>query len=201
MGDTYATFVATSGAGTALIAIWSNIISTSSDWGATWRPVRSLTNKLDFGGFCAACSADGVTLAAVETSSQSYVNHLLLSTNSGTSWSVTDLPWETNLCSIACSADGSRLAAAFVAGPPFLTAGIIYVREVTPVPRLMVLSGPGNLQLSWLPPSAPFVLEESANLVAWSNVAATPVLNYTNLHYEVNLPAPIAPRFFRLASQ
>jgi len=201
-------FVASSGAGTTLIAIsisgWPEygpgFISTSLDWGATWRPVGSLTNYLDGNGFspagfCAACSADGVTLAAIETSSTHGVNHLLLSTNSGTSWSITDLPWSTNNCSIVSSADGSRLAAAFF-GP-----GRVYVRGAIPVPRLMILSGPGSLQLSWLLPSEPFVLEESSDLPAWSHVAVTPTLNYTNLHYEVNLPAPIAPRFYRLASQ
>jgi hypothetical protein len=65
----------------------------------------------------------------------------------------------------------------------------------------MVLSDPGSLQLSWLLPSEPFVLEESGDLLAWSRMAVTPALNYANLHYEVNLPAPIAPRFYRLASQ
>jgi hypothetical protein len=211
MGNIYSTFLATSGAGTTLMAIsleWSspgsNFISTSSDWGVTWRPVRSLTNYLDSRGFCAACSADGTTLAAVETSSQSYVNHLLLSTNSGISWSVTDLPWDTNICSIACSADGSRLAAAFLADQGYFPTqpvnGVIYARAVTPVPRLRVLSGPATLQLSWLVPSKALVLQESGDLLGWSPVAATPALNYTNLRYEVNLPAQTAPRFFRLAS-
>jgi hypothetical protein len=137
-------------------------------------------------------------LAAVETSSVNGVNHLLFSTNSGRLWSVTNLPWPTNNCSIVSSADGSRLAAAFLPGYP---SGAVYVRAVTPTPRLVVLSGSRNsLQLSWLVPSTPFVLEVSSDLVAWSNAAVTPALNYTNLNYEVNLPAPIGPRFYRLAS-
>jgi len=201
---TYPSFVATSGAGTTLIAlsqgplVWPEgvlcSVSMSSDWGATWKPVGSLPNAV-----AAACSADGAILAAA-ASSVSKGSRLFLSTNSGASWSITELPSLTNLCSVACSLDGSRLVAALGHGVrPDIPS--IYVRQTTPVPRLEVFSGADNLEVSWLLPSEFFVLEESADLLGWSEASVTPRLNYSNLHYVVSLLRPIAPRFYRLASQ
>jgi photosystem II stability/assembly factor-like uncharacterized protein len=202
----YHEFVATSGEGASLIAVstptnlssqW--LISMSSDWGATWRQVESLTNPLNEGAsISAACSADGVTLVVAESPANGFgdTTALVLSTNSGASWT-TQLLGSTNLCSVVSSVDGSRLAAALGHWP----GPTLYVRQTTPVPLLKILSGPGSLALSWLLPSEPFVLEESPDLLTWSQADATPTLNYTNLHYVANLPAPIAPKFYRLLSQ
>jgi len=200
-------FVTTSGEGGTLIVLsWPTnrslpaVISISSDWGATWRPVGSTTNTSWY-TVSGACSADGVTLAIADSPDQGdYMTRLLLSTNSGASWS-TQLIAGTNICSMVSSVDGSRLAAALGHSftPP--TPPNFYIRQTTPVPRLQVFPLPGNLELSWLLPSEPFVLEESPDLLTWSQVDATPILNYTNLHYVVNLPAPIVPKFYRLASQ
>jgi hypothetical protein len=124
---------------------------------------------------------------------------LLLSTNSGASWSITEAGETTNLCSVASSVDGSRLAAAL--GHVFWDFPSFYIRQTTPVPRLQVFSRAGSLELSWLLPSEPFVLQESLDLLTWSQVDVAPVLNYTNLHYVANLPTPIGTKFYRLASQ
>ena len=117
-----------------------------------------------------------------------------------TRWSSTGAGFGTNLCSVACSTDGSRLAVALGHGE-FTTIPSIYVRQTTPRPRLEIISRGESLELSWLLPSEPFVLEESPDLLTWSQVNATPTLNYTNLHDVVNLPTPIVPKFYRLASR
>ena len=50
--------------------------------------------------------------------------------------------------------------------------------------------------------SMPFVLQQSPGLVEtnWTDVTNTPVLNTTNITYEVVLPCGSDPTFFRLAS-
>jgi hypothetical protein len=200
----YHKFVATSGAGATLMVLSARtnrflpaLIFLSSDWGATWRQAGSMTNLLS--NFSAACSADGATLAVAESPfSQDNITLLLLSTNSGAVWS-TQIVESTNLCSVVSSVDGSRLAAAL--GHTFWPAPSMYVRQTSPVPLLKVLSGPRGLELSWLLPSEPFVLEESPDLIKWSHVDVTPRLNYTNLHSVANLPTPVGPKFYRLVSQ
>jgi len=42
---------------------------------------------------------------------------------------------------------------------------------------------------------------EALSSTNWTDVGATPVLNYTNLHYEVTGPAGGRAIFYRLASQ
>lgn len=166
----------------------------SSDWGATWRPVTSLTNYNGWGSV--TCSADGETLALFLPFKG---RRLLLSTNAGATWSTTEMPSPTNLCSLACAADGSRVVAAL--GHVFFGEyPSVYVRQTTSAPRLEVRTRPGYLELSWVVPSEPFVLQESPDLAAWSSVQAAPVLNYGNLYYVVNLPLPAGSRFYRLAS-
>ena len=200
----YHQFVATSGEGSALIVLSAPTNSSlparifmSSDWGATWRPVGSVTNYLQ--NYSAACSADGVTIAVAESTLAGTstfpdgITFLLLSTDSGASWSTQVVDF-TNQCSVVSSADGSRLAVAL--GP----SGF-YVRQLTPVPLLKILSAPGSLALSWLLPSEPFVLEESPDLLTWSQVDTIPTLNYTNLRYVGNVRASIVPKFYRLISQ
>ena len=84
----------------------------------------------------------------------------------------------------------------------YLTGGqSMYVRQTTPVPLLKLLSRPGSLALSWLLPSEPFVLQEGLDLLTWSQVDVTPLLNYTNLHYVANVPTAIRSKFYRLISQ
>jgi hypothetical protein len=71
-------------------------------------------------------------------------------------------------------------------------------QSVTP-PRLNLLTAGGNANLSWLVPSAEFVLEQSADLdpSSWAAVPFQATLNPTNLQKQVAVP--IATNcFFRL---
>jgi len=100
----------------------------------------------------------------------------------------------TNICSMACSADGCKLAVA-VAGSG------IFITQSTPAPVLQIKAVAKDVVLSWVVPSRNFVPQESADLLAWSELNVEPVLNYTTLRYEVKLQLSAGPHFFRLVSK
>ena len=134
-----------------------------------------------------ASSADGSTLAAVATNSPIYV-----STDSGSSWSPTmspSLAWH----SVASSADGCKLAAV-------VHGGGIYTWQTTSSPKLNITPSVTGVRISWIVPSMPFVLQETADLNTpdWTAVPMTPILNLTNLHHEVTVPWSGTNRFYRL---
>ena len=56
----------------------------------------------------------------------------------------------------------------------------------------------GNLALSWIVPSTNFVLQQSSDLISWTDAVATPTLNLTNLQNEVTLPLTGSNTFYRL---
>jgi len=55
-----------------------------------------------------------------------------------------------------------------------------------------------KVALSWTIPSTNFVLQQSANLVSWADVADAPVLNLTNLQNQVTLSPSNSSGFYRL---
>ncbi len=141
-----------------------------------------------------ASSADGSILIAASV--QSYwpvqVSLFYVSTNSGTAWASATPP-STNAASLSLSADGKRIAASTFGGG-------IYTWQTTPTPVLSFTPSAGSLLISWIVPSLPFVLQENADLTtsAWTDVTATPNLNFTNLHHEVTMPLSSTKRFYRL---
>jgi len=165
-------------------------VSTNSgeEWTATVLPIQSWISL--------AASADGAKVVAVSQSAPPYYDNngsIFTTSDYGVTWVSNAAPpsaWQ----SVASSADGCRLFAA-------ATGDGIYAFQTTPSPLLKIKQSGSSLLLSWIVPSMDFVLEESADLTNWFDVQAAPALNYTNLHYEVSLPAPISPRFYRLASQ
>jgi hypothetical protein len=167
------------------------LVATSIDLGRTWAPTAA--PALAWSSL--AVSADARTLLAVAAGS------IYTSTDCGVTWLSNSAP-VTNWVCAACSADGSKM---FVANCDYVSypyaPGMIYTLQSTPAP-LMTIADSGNaLLISWIVPSRDFGLEESLDLSNWSGVAATPSLNYTNLHYEVSLRALTSPRFYRLAMQ
>jgi hypothetical protein len=126
---------------------------------------------------------------------------LEISTNSGAIWAPANVPagqWN----SVAVSADGSFLGVAGVgqiatlhppASPP----------PIPPSPQLVIDRLGGNVGLSWLVPSTPFVLEQTADLRStdWVAVPTSPTLNVTNLNYQLTLPAASGARLYRLTQQ
>ncbi|HEV2394293.1 MAG TPA: hypothetical protein VG146_18230, partial [Verrucomicrobiae bacterium] len=83
-----------------------------------------------------------------------------------------------------------------------VNGGGIYTWQSTPTPVLNIKPSGANLLLSWTVPSMNFVLQESPDLTTgiWSNVTAIRTLSYSNLQYQVSLPAPEGGWFFRLIS-
>lgn len=165
----------------------------SADAGATWQvPVYSQAgdnwNSVSY-------SADGARFLALTSSGFIYA-----STNGGITCASNAWLGGGGF-SVASSADGARaVAVAEVSG---LVERGIYTFQTTRPPALEIAYSVDGLMISWLVPSAGFDLQQRSNLTtsSWTNVAATPKLNYTNLHYEVSIPAAAGGAFYRLKSQ
>jgi hypothetical protein len=171
----------------------TGMIYTSTDFGNTWisNGVPSPPTGEYWDGV--ASSADGARLVAVSQG----VCSIFTSTNSGVTWISNSLPSQLLWAAVASSADGTKLAAASVS---YLTSGGGFTSQSTPPPQLNSTLTNSNLALSWLIPSTNFVLQQNSDLTTtnWSNVTNTPILNFTNLQFQVSLPAPVGNAFFRL---
>jgi hypothetical protein len=75
---------------------------------------------------------------------------------------------------------------------------LIYTSQITPAPQLNLAASHTNLTLGWTIPSTNFVLQQSADLLAWADVTNPPVLNLTNLQNQVTLPPAASSGFYRL---
>ena len=189
----YETGLASSADGSRLIAgshdpfhpYYGNI-SISTNAGITW------TSTGVSGRGAVASSADGSILLAVEAAGYLYPGALVISTNFGQTWSDTDAPI-LNWTSLAASADGHRLIAASKDGG-------IYASQSAPKPLLNIEKAESNCLISWIVPSHYFALQEQSQLSpsAWDYPAASPVLNKSNLRYELILPKTTATHFYRL---
>ncbi len=163
-------------------------ISTNS--GLSWR-LTDAPASVD--GTFIACSADATRiLVAVDSSSGWFLGGLFTSTDSGMTWISNNLA-STYWSCVASSSDGCKL----VAG---VNGGGIYTSQTTPHPVLNVTLAGGNLVLSWIIPSQPFVVQENSDLATtnWIDMASSPVLDLTNLRNQVTLPIPTGNRFYRL---
>jgi uncharacterized repeat protein (TIGR03803 family) len=165
-------------------------ISTNS--GAAWK----LTATNIVSGLSAhpwigvASSADGSRLAAVSDVAGP-PGVVISSTNSGDTWTTNAVPF-LDWNAVALSADGDKL----VASVGYPSTGPIYISQTTPVPVLN-LSAPDNV-ISWIIPSLDFTLQQSPDLLNWTDVTNLPVLNLTTLQNQVTLPASDGNSFFRL---
>jgi len=171
-----------------------NFLFLSTDSGITWTTNAWTTNLLAVETI--ASSADENKLI-IGTSDGIYI-----STDSGVTWIQ-----ETNILgSVACSADGNKIA---VASPTSIVElpsgrkianglGPIYTSFSTPSPQLNLTSTNGNFKLSWIIPSTNFVMQQSSDLASWSDVTNAPVLNLTNLQNELVFSPTNSSGFYRL---
>jgi len=74
----------------------------------------------------------------------------------------------------------------------------IYASSSLPSPRIRIAPAENTATLSWLVPSTGFALQQSADLLSWSTLTNTPVLNLSNLLEQVSLPLSGTGDFFRL---
>jgi hypothetical protein len=166
----------------------------SQNTGATWQLTQLATNQW---WTSVACSAEGDRLitARSRTSWGATSNLIYASTDAGLTWTVNDAP-NTNWSSVASSADGRKLVGA-VGGSQ---RGYIYRAQGVPRPVLKTRLSGANLILSWIIPSAPFVLQETDNLMNpnWSDLPLVPVLNTSTLENEVTVPLGTGNSFYRL---
>jgi hypothetical protein len=190
--------VASSADGTRLFAAAGWTTSTDSDGflyastnsGATWAPSGAPRAY-----WCSvACSADGTRLAGVAIIAANSTQRIVYtSTDLGTTWTATDSPagyWRA----VACTADGNNI---LTLGDDFL--GILRPAW-PPQPALAVSRSGVGLGLSWMMPSARFVLQQNSALspADWQEVPNAPTLNLTNLHYEITVTPGPGKSFYRL---
>jgi hypothetical protein len=161
----------------------------SSDSGGTWADTGVPVGY----GSSAACSADASRLAvATQYGSPEIIR---ISTNSGGSWFDSNTP-ATNFASIVFSADGSKLFAAVQGGP-------IYVWHAENRPVINLSQGGSQLVLSWIVPTADFVLQVTSGLASqpWTDAPAPAIFHPESLRSEVRVLLPTANRFYRLSSR
>jgi hypothetical protein len=133
-------------------------------------------------------SADGSKLMA-------YGWGIFTSSDSGQTWVSNNVPPEIFWYSAASSADGNKLVAVEYGGTG------IWISQSTPGPQLSIARDNAGLTLSWIIPSANFVLQQSADLrtADWTEVLTVPSMNYSNLWHEVVVAPSPDHRFYRLA--
>jgi hypothetical protein len=157
-------------------------------WTKTSLPVKNWNSVAE--------SAEGTKMVALaNSSSASYgigTGGIYISKDSGTTWATNNVPSAAWTCT-AMSADGNEFLAT-IGGPS--TAGGIYVSQTTPSPVLSLSAA--DSVISWLIPSLDFTLQESPDLINWTDVTNAPVLNLTNLQNQIVLPSPDGNNFFRL---
>jgi hypothetical protein len=193
------TAIASSADGSKLVAAGGGYNSlgnlfVSTNFGTSW--TLTATNVLPSHGrsewIYVASSADGRKLAAVSESS--LPGGVITSTDSGATWTtnaVPNLTWNA----VALSADGARMVVT-VGYPSYV--GPIYTTQTTPSPALNLSASDNETVISWIIPSLNFTLQQSPDLLNWTDVTNLPVLNLTNLQNQVVLPPPDGNNFFRL---
>ena len=163
-------------------AVW-----TSADSGVTW-----ISNNIpDTAWQGVALSAEGSKVVAISDFGEIYT-----STNFGTAWASNGIPSQPGVA-VASSADGNKLVVAIDFFNSSLGGGI-YTSQTTPAPWLNITPLNDNLDVSWIIPSTNFVLQQSSDLVSWSDVTNAPALNLINLQNQVMLSPSNSSGFYRL---
>lgn len=175
-----------------LSGCWTpNVLYLSKDSGATWTsnaiPVYGIT-KL-------ACSADGRRVLLLAAGLSAGEGRILTSTDEGVTWAEQAVPsyYGDPWCGgAASSADGHSLLVA--------SSDSLYSLKTTPAPALRIHRMEDGVSLSWSVPSAPFVLQESAELssTGWNDLTLTPDFDPAAAQYTVPIPWKQGPTFYRL---
>jgi hypothetical protein len=160
----------------------------STNAGFSW----SLTSAPTTNWGAITISADGTKIAAC--TDRNYDGALFTSTNRGLTWQSQVVLLSTPR-KLASSADGATI---------FLSSGRdIAMLQTMPTPVIEATIRNQQLALSWIVPSAPFVLQQTSDLRTpqWTDVPKSPVLIFTNLHFQVSVPASNPAAYYRLSSQ
>jgi hypothetical protein len=180
--DAVWTSIAASADGTKLAAAGSGSVYNSVDSGANW-----ISNNVPGPGMLSvASSADGKKLVAAGGGG------IYTSTNSGAGWTASGASL-TNWTSVASSADGNNLVAV-------IGGGGIFHAQTTPASALDMVRSDTSAAISWIVPSMDFVLQQNADWTTtnWTDLPTPPVLNLTNLQYQMAIPTTNVRSFYRL---
>lgn len=162
----------------------------STNLGVTW---ALITNVPTPPWSSTASSADGTKLVMVTLDYNGIERWIYTSQDAGVDWVSNNAPpllWEA----VASSADGSkRFAAAYNGG--------IWALQTTVSPQLNLAPSKTNLALSWVIPTTNLVLQQSTDLVLWTDMTNIPAFNLTNLQNQVALWPTDSIDFFRLISE
>jgi hypothetical protein len=179
-------------------------IYVSTNGGSTWQMSGAPTN-LNTSWRAVASSADGSRLVAVcgwglNNSPQS--GRIYTSADSGLTWVANNAPY-TVWSSVASSADGRKLVATIGVDSSGIVEGGICISQSTPAPCLNITPQGDEFALSWIVPSADFVLQQNSDLTTtnWTDVVIPPTLNLTNLQYQLTVPLTGSQQYYRLAAQ
>jgi len=112
-------------------------------------------------------------------------------------WVPDNAPTNVFWTGMACSANGSKMAATATSMSPGLPNEYIYI-NVVPMPPLNIAASGTNVILSWPTNATGFRLTGNANLNTTNWVSVTNALNVSNDLNQVTLPANGSARFFRL---
>jgi len=155
-------------------------VCTSTNSGTNW------TSNYNISPSSVASSSDGTKLVAAVNG-----GHIYFSTNSGKVWDHSGpiASWSA----VASSADGAKLVAV-------VNGGGIWTAQSSPHPSINITLTNACLQLSWLLPSMDFQLQSSYDLINWSTITNTPVLNLINLKNNLLLQNSNGNCFYRLKS-
>ena len=167
----------------------SSTVYVSTNSGATWDPAPAGGSGRGY----VASSADGTRLAkAGGAGAFGNGGAILISSDSGATWTENGAP-AAKWSSVAASADGVKWVAT-------VNGGGVYTSQSILAPLLNIRSTGSNLVISWTVPSTSFGLHQNSDLsgTTWTDVPATPVLNYTNLQNQTAVPLFTANRFYRL---
>lgn len=168
-------------------AVAAGLVISSLNSGRTW-----VTNSLPASNFwyAVATSADGTRFVAAAGKGR-----LSTSADAGATWVSNDVP-ALHWTAVASSSDGTVLYAA-------ASNGGIWSSRITPNPLLRIAQDGNSLGLSWIVPSASFGLQETPIVTpaTWTDMTNLPVLNFSNLNYEVTLPFAPQPIFYRLKAR
>ena len=196
------TDVASSADGTVLLAAASATWETthfvgggiyrSLDAGATWAPTTLPT--LIWGAGLVTTPDGRQWVVSIE-------GLVHISTDFGATWKNAYAP--AGVGGFACSPDGSLILGLSYDGTFASLRGPAHEPPRPPSPGLAVGLPGSELDLSWLIPSTPFVLQQTAAIGSgpWEDVPTPPTLDLTNLHRRVTLKPSGNSGYFRLRQQ
>jgi hypothetical protein len=189
---------------TGLVGLLSTPIYLSTNGGSTWQMSGAPTN-LNTSWRAVASSADGSRLVAVcgwGLNNSPQFGRIYTSADSGLTW-VANNAFHTFWSSVASSADGRKLVATIGVDSSGIVEGGICISQSTPAPCLNITPQGDGIALSWIVPSANFVLQQNSDLTTtnWTDVVISPALNLTKLQYQLTVPLTGSLQYYRLAAQ